>query len=1029
MAGEPDAATTESVGFRLLGRVSAWRGDAEVDLGPARQRAVLAVLLLCTGQAVAVGDILEAVWGSAPPDNGPNVLSKYIGRLRRCIGGVDTIPHLSGGYRMERSTTAVDLLDFERAVARARSLRRAGELPRASAELESALGLWRGTPLIGVTSPFLDAERERLEQLRLAVTEEHIDMDLRLGRHRLRTTDLMRLVAAHPLREGFTAQLMLALYRNGQQGQAQDAYHALRRRLDEELGVGPGRMVTQLHEAILRGDAELEAEPAPAEGEDKDLLLSGDGSPVVPRQLPAVLGDFTGRTAEQRRIESWLDATAAGTGRAQAVVITGPGGVGKTSLAIQVAHEICAAYPDGQIVLPFTPGEQAADASGRILRALGAAGAAAPDPAERLALVRTLTADKRLLLLCDNVISEHQVAPLIPTSSRSAVIITSRRELTGLSVAGRLGLGMLPQPDALHLLEAIVGPERLRQESATARVLIRLCGRLPLALRIVGARIAANPHWSLARLADRLKDEHRRLDELRHQDLAVRASLAVGHELLTPCAKELLARMSLLDAPDIPQWAAAVLLDCDTAQAEDCLDELVGVRLVDAVSAGDVRTPRYRLHDLVRLFAREQADAALSPDDRDAVLDRAFGAWLGLAEEADAALPHGYFSRPVGPVPRNGLDPRMTEHLLRDPLQWFDTEHSALTALVIQAARTGRTATAWELAGALVAYFELRSHCTEWHSTHAEALKAVDKAGDQLGAAVILRGMGELHTLQDRVAPAIDCFSRARAIFAELGEEHGAAVCTSGIGHMYRVSGRYDEAREAFSEATHSSVRTGHLRNASYALHCLGVVHLERGEHTQAATAFHRALALASQSSYLRGMAQTERGLGHLSLALGDPDTAEQHAENALSISTGLGEPSGEAHALHLLAEARLRADRLATVPALLERARAVYSATGEPFGEALVLHTYSEYLRMRGESARALTAADQAVRLWTTCHAPRWLARTLRVLGDIHADLDDMTHAQVAWDRASELFGKLGLQDTADLARRPDPTGGAERS
>ncbi|WP_405577411.1 AfsR/SARP family transcriptional regulator [Streptomyces sp. NBC_01190] len=1030
--GKPGAVVPAApVSYRLLGPVTAWREGREVDLGPQKQRAVLATLLLRAGQVVPARDILTAVWGDAPPSDGPNVVSKYIGRLRRRLGGAEALPWAGYGYCVPAGPHCLDLAAFEQHADRARAHRKAGELEFAASELRQAAGLWTGTALTGLDSPFFDAERDRLSELRLALVEEHADIDLRLGRHREWAPELAGRVAAHPLRERFAEQLMLALYRSGRQADALAVYRTLRRRLSEELAVEPGPRTARLHQAILRAEPDLDpalylgagAEPG-AEAPEPEAArpASAPAAPAEPpapkpHQLPAAIGDFTGRASELQELLDWLHCADDEGSRARVAIVTGPGGVGKTSLALQAAHLGRRAYPDGQLYVESAREATATDICARLLRALGVGGAAIPEPAERAALYRTLTAGKRLLLVFDDVAAEEQVASLIPADGRSAVLITARGTLPGLPAATRLELGMMRPAEAHLLLDTVIGADRLAREPAMAEELVRLCGRLPLALRIAAARVAANPHWTVARLVGRLGDERRRLDELRHRDLEVRASLNLSYQVLPCRARLLLMRAGLPAAPDIAEWGAAVLLDCDIAEAEDVLDQLVAARMVEVVGPGADGSARYRLHDLVRLFAQEQAERELDRAEREAVLDRALGAWLRLAERADMALPHGSFSRPTGPTPRYTLAPATEQVVLRDPLAWFDTEHGVLEALIGQAAATGRAAAAWELTGSLTSYYEVRAHCTEWTETHRRTLAAVRAADDALGTAVVLRGLGELHTLQDRSARAVECFAQARAVFAELGENHGVALCDSGLGHQYRICGRYEEALDAFAAAARVAADGGHPRTEAYARHCSGVAHLERGELPAAEAAFRAAFALATASGYRRGEAQTERGLGLLAATRGDPATAEGHFRRALAISVELGDPSAQAHALQLLADARLRRGLPDSVREPLHRALRIYRTTGEPFGQALVLQTLAEHQRREGHLAEALSSATTSVRLWSTQHAPLWHGRALRVLGDVHTALGDPAAAQEAWAQAFALFTALRAPERAEIA------------
>lgn len=988
----------EPVSFRVLGPVSAWRGRTEIDLGARKHLAVLAALLLRNGYAISAETVLAEVWGDSPPVDGPNVVSKYVGRLRRRLGA-ELVEHTAVGYRISTTAETLDLAAFQQHVDTARQHRADGDLPTASARLHEAINLCRETPLTGLDSPFFDTERDRLTELRLTAVEECVEVDLALDRYRDWIAELGELVTRYPLRERFAGHLMEVLHRAGRQSDALAVYRTLRTRLIEELGIEPDPSLASLHERILAGEAETPPVPA------------------TPRQLPPPPGDFTGREQELARLRSALRDTEDAT--PPVVVVTGPGGMGKTSLAVRAALDARDHFPDGQLYVEIGPDDQEPEVCARLLRALGVGGAAIPEPLERAALYRSLAARRRLLVVLDNVTGEDQVAGLIPTGHGSAMLLTSRRLLTGMPVAERLVLTTLPQAEARQLLVRITGEGRLAREPGVADELVATCGGLPLALRIAAARIAGNPHWTIARFVARLTDERRRLDELRYQDLEVRASVNLSYQVLGPRARRLLMNIGLLAVPDFASWTAAVLLDCDLDAAEDVLDESLAAHMIEVAGVSDGGFPRCRCHDLVRLFAREQAGHELPTADRDAVLDRALGAWLYLAERADAAMPHGYFSRPGGGTVHSALADDVVESLERDPLAWFDAEHLALEALIGQAIATGRTTAAWELAACLVAYYEFRSLNPEWGDTHRRVLDAARAAGDRLGTAVTLRGLGELYTAQDRIAESIDCFLQAREIFVELGEKHAVSVCDNGLGHMYRVSGQHEEALAALGRAADSAAGDGQTRTESYARHCSGVAYLEQGRLDEAEECFRSALALARTSGYRRGEAQSERGLGLLYTTKGQLDRAYRHLSLALRFAQELGEPSGEANARHLLGDVLLRQGRFAEARTALRQALRIYERIGEPFGRALALHTLGEGARRSGDPSGALELLKAADAIWIKLDAPLWRGRNLRALGDAHAAAGDQTSAHETWRDAVELLAGLDVPEAQAIAAR----------
>jgi transcriptional regulator with XRE-family HTH domain len=423
---------------------------------------------------------------------------------------------------------------------------------------------------------------------------------------------------------------------------------------------------------------------------------------AAPSLLPLAVPDFTGREAEVAHVHGLL--TAGGDQGPDAIVISavaGKPGIGKTTLAVQVAHRLRTAgsFPGGQLYVnlqgaqtqPKNPG----DVLARFLRALGMDGTSIPDDLEeRAEHYRTLLADRQMLVVLDNAANEAQVRPLLPGSPTCGVLVTSRRRLSGLEGARLLDLDVLPTAAAAELLARVAGPDRVAAEPAAAAAIVSSCGRLPLAIRIAGARLAARPGWSLVRLAERLADEHRRLDELAAGDLEVRASIALSYRALPGLERRVFRRLGLLEAPDFTAWVPAALLDLPPAQGEELLDRLADAQLLEIAGEDAAGQLRYRFHDLLRVYARERALADEQPADRTAALARALGGWLALAETIDRRLPSPSFGVAHGatvrwPSPRTKVGAENGAPLAADPLAWFEAERVALVTAVDQASGHG----------------------------------------------------------------------------------------------------------------------------------------------------------------------------------------------------------------------------------------------------------------------------------------------------------------------------------------------------
>ncbi|MFI6323745.1 BTAD domain-containing putative transcriptional regulator [Nonomuraea sp. NPDC050556] len=572
--------------FAVLGPVRAWRNGLELDVGAPQQRAFLALLLLRSNRIVLLADVLTALWGDAPPPSAVATVRTYASRLRRVLEperGAGERPAIvlaaDGGYLARVAPEAVDLHEFETKTAAAEQARAHDDPQEAARLLSAALDLWRGEPLAGVHTAFADAQRSWLSERRLAALEARIDAELAAGRHTEIIGELRTLVADEPLRERLRILLMTALYRSGRQAEALDAYAEARRVLVAELGIEPGSELRERHRQILAG--ELTSAPVPVLRPLRP----------TPAQLPPDIGDFTGRTAELKHLREIL--TAADPAALPVCVVSGMAGSGKTTIALHLAHSVREHFPDGQLYADLRGVADPCQVLGAFLRALGVPGESVPTGmGERAGLFRSLLADRRVLVVLDDASDAEQVKRLLPGSAGCSVLVTGRTRLLGLVADARVDLGVFPFEDALALFSRIAGAERTTVELQAAGEVVRHCGLLPLAVRVAAARLTARPTWTVSRLAGRLADASRRLEELR----AVVAAFASGYERLEPelaRAFRLLAVQREFSAP-----AAAATLGLPECRGEELCEALVDTGLLESPEPG-----RYRYHELLRLYA------------------------------------------------------------------------------------------------------------------------------------------------------------------------------------------------------------------------------------------------------------------------------------------------------------------------------------------------------------------------------------------------------------------------------------------
>ncbi|MFE1929104.1 BTAD domain-containing putative transcriptional regulator [Streptomyces sp. NPDC059474] len=888
--------------YRVLGALELRDGDGWTSLGPAKWRTLLAVLLCHANQTVSTERLLDELWGEdGAPQSATKLLQTYVSRLRQTMGdeaGQTLITEKQGykaqGYRLAVEAAEFDAHRFEQLVEEGRrSLDR--EAPETAAErLREALAMWRGTPFADVPpTPAVAAEATRLEECRLQAVDARIDADLRCGRHTAVLGELEALTAEHPFREELRGRLMLALYRSGRQADALAVYRDLHRLLSEELGVEPTPPLRGLHERILNADASLTAPPAPEA--DRPAPAAPRKAPRGPRQLPPASPTFTGRHGEVAVIQALMDATgdpeAGESGRSvMLAAIDGTGGVGKSTLAIHAAHQLADRFPDGQLYVDLygaTAGQSALDPGevlGRFLRALGVDGSSVPgDTDEASAQFRSLAAGRRLLVILDNAASVDQVRPLIPAGPGCAALVTSREMLTTLEGATHLHLDVLPQDQAVALLERVVGAERVRAEPAEAEEITRLCGGLPLALRIAGARLAARPAWPLRTLVAKLTDARGRLDELRFGDLAVRISFQVSYEAFRLGrrsddldAVRAFRLLSVVHGHDVSLPMAAALLDLPADRTENALERLVDAQLLESRDS-----VRYHMHDLLRLFASEQAEQEESEAERSAALERALSCYAATTQQAVILLD------PLRPWPRHpGEGPAVPLTGQDEAESWLKAELPNLLAAVAHAAEPAQPEAiarlGLRLARALQWFLFPRAHAQDLESVNELAIETARRLGDPASEAWALDGLSAAYWLQHSYDEVRTALESALEIWRELGHREGEsrsacnladALCELGLfeeaitvqerqlalareagdlpaeviglgnlGRAHRGMGRPEDALTCFKESLEYARRTGNIHHEGFALYEIGITYMEQGRFVEGRAHMDQAL-------------------------------------------------------------------------------------------------------------------------------------------------------------------------------------------
>jgi DNA-binding SARP family transcriptional activator/tetratricopeptide (TPR) repeat protein len=959
-----------SLSYGLLGPLEVRNGTTLVPIRPGKVRVLLASLLLSANRPVPHEVLAEWLWGDKLPYDPRATLATYVMRLRHALGaGEPTIHTGPTGYLIRATPEQLDVLRFTELVTAAR---RADTPEDELRLLTEALAQWRGPALTDVGSEALRRGfAVELEERRLQTIERRTDVALALGRHTELVAGLTSHVVEHPLRERFWTQLMLALYRSGRQAEALDAYSRLRTLLIDELGLEPTEEVRRLHQQILAAD------PALDPPSDHPIEIDSEPRPS-PRwealsQLPPDTDDFVGRDAVIEMIGGRLGSAGATTS-VPIVVISGAPGTGKTTLAVRIAHQLRTTFPDGQLFTRLGGAQRSprdpADVLADLLNASGISPSALPDGLERRSnAFRARLTDRRVLLVLDDAADAEQVIPLLPGTPGCAVLITSRKVIPELPGAADVRLPAFTPDEAITFLTHMLGPDRVAREPESVSTLARQCADLPLALRIVGARLVLRPTAHIARLADRLADSRRRLDELEIGTLNVRAGLAASYDALTPEAAVAFRRLGLLPRTTVAVWTIGML--AESSNDAHVTEQLLQANLISEVGLDLTDEPRYRLHDLVADYAGELVRGE-DADAIDAALRRLIDTFIVVSDVA-------YSSRDT-----TFDNPRA------DPVQvGADVPHDA--------ARLGRLGSGWLAAEQDTILWTIWT-CIE-RGWHRDAAMIADRTMEGLRVRLPAERIQTIFAaIRDTARRAGDERLEWRAEFLRLTE-----IADSGF---------TDEAVAAWEATARAFARMGTQSELSHTLTNLAWIQRQRGDIIASAASAERAVRVAEQAEDARARLTALRELASSRALQGRDVEARDLLDDALATAREFRSRGAEAAVLERISHVAVAAGDLERAQRAADRFVEISRHHEDLYLYVFALARASAVAAARAEGDRAVELAEEAVRATERSYDQLGLAIATAALAESYLAADRPLDAGETAAAALEQFAGLGAVD-----------------
>jgi DNA-binding SARP family transcriptional activator/Tfp pilus assembly protein PilF len=1035
--------------FRVLGPTELWSAGQQADIGAARERGVLAILLLTPRTIVPAEALIDRMWGTRPPPKARESLSVYVARLRASLRQAEDSVRLAGranGYVLDVDPEMVDLHQFRRLRRQADSMIASGDYDHAATLLREADALWRGQALAGIRGDWVARMRDSLEEERRAAILARVECELELGRHADLVGELRGLMAQYPLDETFIAHQMTALYWSGRPGDALTLYRETRCRLVDEQGTEPGPVLAELHQRILRRDPELTVRLATRRLDQAAQLDT----------LPPETAEFVGRADE-------LALLAREPGETPRIsVIEGMPGVGKTALAVRAARMIAHQYPDGMFYLSFhahdpgSPALDSAEALHRLLRMLSVPATQIPDTVgERAAIWRAQLSRRRAIVVLDDAARHDQIRPLLPISGRCLILITTRRKLPDLEGARVLNLDVLPVDEAVGLFRRIAGPGATGDvEEVTSAV--QLCGRLPLAIQLAAGRLAQGHPRRLADLIEELAHTPAKLGGNGPASPEVISAFDLSYRALEPDHQRFFRRLGVNPCQDFSLQGAAALGGGTLAEAEKSLAALLDHHLLVRAPAG-----QFRFHDLIRGYAAVRASRDDPAAEQRQAAARLLDYYLYTADQADRVL-HPFRNR----IPVSVSYPPATSPALgtqEDAASWLELEWRNILQAAKYAGRHEWKRQCADLTHVLAGFVEIRGYwddaidaqtlalqaCRELadpariaraslelsvvsqqSGRHEATLALAEEAAatyqtlaDQRGLAEALDQIGLVNQRAARSREALAYFLEASTLYGNAADTHGMATALSHTGIACWHLGRYPDALTYLSEALTLHRDVGDRRGEAKMLNNLGKMQLHCGHHREALESFERSLEIFDDIGGAQNRAILYHNIGSVHHYKGSYEKGLAAYRQALAIYRDIGDLPDEADVLNDIGAIYQSAECYEEALIHYQKARSIAEEIGNLSEQVIALRGLADVRRGSGRYRDAFDDYHTALQLARQIGDPYEEAKVLEGIAEATLSTQKPFAARIIFRQALDIFERLGVPEAESARIRMETT------